>query len=157
MSAAHALPSERTARDAEGRLLAVFLVGAVVLDTVRIEVKGVLLYLKAPFGRNGQLPGFYLRIVEFFHLSALQADQMVMMLTLVEFENRLAGLEVVALEQTGLLELGEDPVYGGKANIHFLLNQQPVYVFRRKMTFVRMLEQIEDLQAGQRCLEADIL
>ena len=54
----------------------------------------------------------------------------------------------MAFEQAGLLELGEDPVYGGKADIHFLLNQQPVYVFRRKMPFVRMLEQIEDLQAG---------
>lgn len=42
---------------------------------------------------------------------------MVMMRALIELEDRLAGLKMVAAQQSGLLKLGEDPVNGCQTDI----------------------------------------
>ena len=59
------------------RLADQFLVRAVRLDAVGVEVEGVLVNLEAAIFGDLDLALLDLGIVELFHLAALQADQMV--------------------------------------------------------------------------------
>ncbi len=48
---------------------------------------------------------------------AFDTQDMVMVGTLVEFEDRMAALEVVAVDETGCLELGQHTVYRRQSDI----------------------------------------
>jgi hypothetical protein len=48
---------------------------------------------------------FDLDVVELFDMAAVQAHQVVVVLAFVELEDRLARLEIAALQQPGLLKL----------------------------------------------------
>ena len=76
----------------------------------------------ALFG-NAILSFFDLRVVELFDAPAIDADQMVVVLAVVDFEDGLAGFEKVAFEQAGLLELGQYAIDGGQANVHVFIDQ----------------------------------
>ncbi len=78
------------------------------------------------------------------------------MVAFVELEDRLARFEVMALQEAGLLELGEDPVNGGQADIHVFGDQQAIHVLGGEVAVLGLLEQVEDLQSGEGCLQADI-
>ena len=58
-------------------------------------------------------------------------------------------------EKSGLFELGENAIDRGQTDIHVLADQQAVNVFGRKVTIFGLLEQIQDLEAREGCLEAD--
>ena len=51
-------------------------------------------------------------VEELFDPAALQADQVVVVLSFIQFEYRLAGFEMVALQQARLLELGQHAIHG---------------------------------------------
>src|SRR3954465_12461316 len=101
------------------------------------------------------LPLLDLGVVELLHPSALQADQVVVMLALVQLEHGLAAFEVMPYQNSGLLELGQHPIDGGEPDVHALLPQNLVHVFRGEGADIGVLEEIEDLQPRQRSLEAD--
>ena len=63
------------------------------------------MYGKAAVLRNFALTLFDLGVVEFFHATALQAHQMVMVSIAGKLEYCLATLKMVAFEQAGLLKL----------------------------------------------------
>lgn len=50
------------------------------------------------------------RVEKFLYPSALQANQMVVMTALVEFENRFTAFEVMAHQEAGRLKLCQDTV-----------------------------------------------
>ncbi len=79
------------------------------------------------------------------------------MLALVELEHRLAGLEMVADEQARLLELRQHAVDRGEADVEALAEQQLVDVLGRQVPDLRRLEEVDDLEARQRGLEAGAL
>jgi hypothetical protein len=89
------------------------------------------MYRKAPVLCDFILALFNFRIVEFFHPAALQAYQVVMVGTACQFEHGLAAFEMVSLEQTCLLELGQNAVYGSQPNILSFTDQRAVDIFRR--------------------------
>lgn len=95
------------------------------------------------------------RIEELFDLATLQAHEVVMVMPLVEFEHRLAGLEVMAFEEAGLFELGEHAIHGGQPDVHVFGDQQSIDVFRRQVPILHLLEQVEDLESREGGLEAD--
>ncbi len=76
---------------------------------------------------------------------------------LVQLEYRLAVLEVLAREQAGVLELGQHAVDGGEADIDAFLHERLVDVFSRKVAHLARLEELQDLPARQRRLEAALL
>ena len=82
---------------------------------------------------------------------------MVVVVTLVQFKHGLAGLEVMADQQTGLFELGQDAVNRRQPDLHAVIEQQLVDILRRQVALVAALEQVEDLEPGQGCLEPDAL
>lgn len=102
---------------------------------------------------------FNFRVVEFQDLAALQADQMVVMFALIEFEHRLPGFEVVAGQKPCLLELGENSVDSRQADVDLLADQQAMHVVCGHVVNgrpgLRLVKELEDLQPRQRCFEAD--
>src|SRR3989440_730391 len=78
-------------------------------------------------------------------------------LALVKPEPRLAGLEMLAREEPRLLELREHPIDRGEADVDAFGDQRLVDVFGGKMADFARLEELEDLAARQRRLEAALL
>lgn len=95
-------------------------------------------------------------IVELFHLAALNADEVIVMMPLVEFEHRLARFEKVPFQQTGVLELRQYAINGRQTDVHVFLQQRLVDVFRTHVTHIGTLEQLEYLEPGQGGLESDV-
>jgi len=73
--------------------------------------------LKTMLLSNFNLTFLNFGIEEFFDLAAIQTHQMVMVRAFIELENGLASFEMIALQQTGLLELGQYPVDGCQTDI----------------------------------------
>jgi hypothetical protein len=132
-------------------------VGAVGLEALDVEVEGVFAHREAALGGDLVLALLDLGVEEFLHPAALQAHQVVVVVAFVELEDGLARFEVMALEEAGLFELGEDPIDGGQADIHVFGDQEAIDVFGGEMAILDLLEQVEDLEPREGCLEADTL
>lgn len=100
---------------------------------------------------------FNFGVEELLDLATLHADKMIVVAALVEFEHRLAGLEVVSLKQACLFELSQHPIHSRQPDVHAVVHQRAVDVFRGQMSLVRALEEIENLQTGVSRLESDVL
>jgi len=72
-----------------------------------VEIERVFLDGESAFGGDAVLPALDFRIVEFLDTPAVDADQMVVVTAAVDLEDGFAGLEEMALQQPGLLELGQ--------------------------------------------------
>jgi hypothetical protein len=78
---------------------------------------------------------------------ASQAHEVVVVLLVVELEDRLAGLEVVADQKARLLELREHAVDGREADVEAVGEQLPVDVLGGEVADARALEHVDDLEA----------
>ena len=96
-------------------------------------------------------------VMELFHPPALQADQMVVVLAFVELVDRLAGFEIVALEDAGLLELQQNPVDRRQADVLMLGQQLPVDILSAHVPMPALLKNFEHLEPGQGGLEPHVL
>lgn len=77
-----------------------------------IQRQGVLLKFKPFFFGHRPLALFNCRIKKFFDVTAIETDQMVVVLALIELKYRLSRFKMTAGQNTGLLELGEHAVHG---------------------------------------------
>ena len=86
---------------------------------------------------------------------------MVVVLSFIQFENRLAGFKMVTLQQAGLLELGQHAIHGGQPDVHAVGQQVAIHILCRDMArralILQLVKEVENLQARVRCLEADAL
>src|SRR6266540_375062 len=73
-------------------------VRAIRLGALGVQLQRVLANRKAAFRGDTHLALLDFGVVELFDAPALHAHQMVVMAALVQLENRLVGLEMVALE-----------------------------------------------------------
>jgi hypothetical protein len=94
------------------------------------------------------------RIDEFFHVSAIETEDVIVMRPGIELEHRHAVGEMVSRNQTRRLELGEHTIDGGKTNVLAQIDQPPVYILGRHVTLAGAFEDLEDLHARQRDLES---
>ena len=76
---------------------------------------------------------------------------------LIDLVDRLAALEMAARQDAGLLELGQHPVDRGQADVGALGQQRLVDILGRHVPLRRVLEHLQNLDAGQRGLEAAVL
>src|SRR4051812_47271234 len=109
--------------------------------------------LEAARARHLRLALLDVGVVELLDAAALKAHEVVVVAALVQLENRLARLEVLARKQSGLLELGEHAVHGGKADVDAFADERLVHVLGGQMTHLARLEELEDLAPWQRRLE----
>jgi len=70
---------------------------------------------------------------------------MIVMLALVQFEDRLARFEMVADEEPGLLELRQHAIDGREPDVETFGQELPIDVFGGQMADLGRLEQIDDL------------
>lgn len=116
----------------------------------------MFLQREAALGCDALLATLDLGVVEFFHAAAIDADQVVVMLAFIELENGFAGFEVVARQQSRLLELGQHAIDGCKADIHLFVEQDAVNIFGAEVALLAGLEDLEDLQTRYGRFETDI-
>ena len=112
--------------------------------------------LEAALGCRHFLPLLDFFVEELLDATALQADDVIVMAALVQFEHSLAAFEMMAYQQAGLLELGQYSIDRGQPDVLAGSQQNLVDVFRRQMPLLAVLEQAEHLQSGQGGLEAGI-
>ena len=114
----------------------------------------MVLDLKSPIARDLDLSLFDIGIVELFDVTALDAHDMVVMTAALELEDRFAEFEMMADEQTRLLELRKHAVHGREPRVCTILEQNLIDVFGGQMAHVALLENLEYAQARQRRFEA---
>ncbi len=90
---------------------------------------------------------------ELDHLAAVEADQVVVVFLGGQLEHRLAPFEVVTGDDTGIIKLVENAVDGSETNLFTLVDQSFVQIFRTGVLAVRLLQDFQDLDAGQGDLE----
>lgn len=130
---------------------------ATLTGAMRIEAQGVVGDFKALGARDLVLPFFNLSVKEFLDATAVQTHQMVMVLSFVEFINRLAALEMTATQNIGLFKLRQHPVHRGQADVRALLHQHLVDVLGGHMPLRAGLEDFQDFQPRQGRLQAGTL
>ena len=117
----------------------------------------VFTYLEAALAGDPYLSLFDFGVVEFLDAPALQADKMVVMRPLIQLEYGLAGFEMMADQETSLLELRQDPVDGCQTDVESFRDQQTIDILGRQVPHLGRLEQIDDLKPRQRGFEAGVL
>lgn len=106
---------------------------------------------------HGMLTLFDFGIGEFNHLATRCANEVIVVIAIVQFENGLATIELAAHENTGLLELGKHTINRCQTDIDVFGDQCAIDVFRALMTLIGTPEDIKYLETGERGLEAHVL
>ena len=89
-------------------------------------------------------------------LAGLQANHVIVVAAVGEFENRHSAFEVVPVHQAGAFELRQHPVDRGQAEFVAPPEQRPVDAFGAQVTLLAGFKHLEYLQAGRRYLEPRI-
>src|SRR5690606_36717553 len=127
---------------------------AVGADTV--QQHGMAFEDKAAVLGDLVLPLLDFRIRKFGNLAAGGANEMVVVIPIVEFEHGLATVELTANQYSCLLELGQDPVNGGQHHVDVYCNQCPVNVLSALVAKIRPPKNIKNLDSRERRLQAHI-
>ena len=77
---------------------------------------------------------------------------MIMVRALIQLEDRLTALEMVALDQAGGFKLGQDAVDGSQANLFTGAQQGFIDILGSQVRILILLQNIENFQAWQRYL-----
>lgn len=89
------------------------------------------------------------RVMELFHSSALDADQVVVMVAAVELENGIGPFEVMSYHQSGRFKLSQDAIDGGETDFFSLIDQSFENLFGTEVLGSRgPFQDFENLDAG---------
>lgn len=116
---------------------------AMGIDLQRVIVDG-----KAALLGNRCLSILDLGIKKLFHMPAVEADQMIVMGSPVQFEHGFAAFEMVAHEQSGLFELGQHAVHCGQTDIDPIMLKTFVNILGTQMAGGAVFEQGQHFKAG---------
>lgn len=86
----------------------------------------------------------------------MRANQVIVMISVVQLKNSLATIELAARQDTRLLELGQHTVNRGQADIDTLANQHTINVLGAQMALTGFMKDIQDFQAGECGFESNI-
>ncbi len=95
----------------------------------------------------------YRVVVEFLDVAALQAHEVIVVPALIQFINCFAAFKMMAYQQSGALELRQNPVHRGQSGISAVFEHELVDVLGGKMPYAAAFEQFENAQAWQRGFE----
>src|SRR6185437_14285270 len=109
--------------------------------------------LEAALMGDARLALLDLGVVELLDAATLQAHEVVVMLPLVQLVDGLARFEMMAHEQSRLLELRQHAVDRRETDIDAVGEEELVDILRRQVADLRPLEQIDDPQARKRGFE----
>ena len=126
---------------------------ALVLGAVGVQAQGMVGDRKALQPGDRMLPLLYLGIVKLLDNAAIQTHQMIVVLTFVEFIDRLAAFKMTAAQDAGLLELREHPVNRRQPHVRPLPEKHPKHVLGSHVALLTFLEDFQNFQPRQRGLE----
>ena len=126
------------------------------LAAAPVQDHRVIVDVEALRAGDGFLAFLDVLVDELLDLAAVQAHDVVVVVAPVELEHGHAVLEMVPGDQARRLELGQHAVHGGEPDVLVRTQQRLVDVFSRFVPRSAALENLEDLQAGQRDLEPGI-
>ncbi len=112
--------------------------------------------LEAEIPSNSSLSLLNDLIVKLFDPATLKANDVVVMIALIQLEYRLSTFEVMAFDQTSGLKLGQNTIDGRETHLLTRPQQGLVNVLRGHVQVFIFLQQIEDLHARQGYLQARI-
>ncbi len=72
-------------------------------------------------------------IAELLHPATLQADDVIMVIAVIQLKHRLVCFEVMPYQQPGLLKLGEHTIYRGQSYVLAGRQQLPIDIFSRQV------------------------
>src|SRR5262245_11054255 len=124
------------------------------LGALGVQVQRMIANREPAILRHLDLTLLDLGVVELLDPPAGHAHQVIVVAALVQLEHRLARLEVVALEDAGVLELGQHAVDSGEADVQALAHEHPVDVLGREVPHLAALEELEDAKARPGRLQA---
>ena len=130
-------------------------VRATRLDAIGVKMQRMIADRETAILRDAALTPFDFRVIELFDATALHADEMIVMARVFQLEHRLARLEVMALQKSRVLELGQHAIDRRQSGIEALFGEQAIDVFGGKVPHRALLEQLEDPQSWHGGLEAD--
>ncbi len=118
-----------------------------------VDDQGMILDPKVMFRRNGGLPILDEHIDELNDLAAFDAHQVIVMITAIEFEDRLASFEMAAAHQPRALELGQDAIDGRQSDILVMTQEFLIDILGTQMPLSTIFKNPQDLHPRCRDLE----
>ncbi len=128
-------------------------VPAIGFGAMPVQGERVVLKLESTCPGDFHLTFLDIGIDEFLDATTLQAYQVVVMLALVELEERATRLEIAALENTRLFELGEHAIHGGQPDVVLEFQKLAKNIFGAHVPVPTLLEDFQNLHAGRSGLE----
>ena len=101
----------------------VFIFAAVAFSTVTVQVQAVVGQADTVTVGNFTLTRFDGVIAEFDHFATIEANQVIVMMLLRQFENGFTTFEIMTGDDAGVVELVQYAVDGGQANLFTHINQ----------------------------------
>ncbi len=98
---------------------------------------------------DGVLALFNLGVKKLFHFAAVQADQVVVVLALIELIHRFAALKMATAQNAGLLKLRQHTVHRGQSDVGAVFQQHAENVLSRHVALRAFLEDFQYFQAWQ--------
>lgn len=97
-------------------------------------------------------------VLKLLHPAALNADEMIVVIALIQFENRGATFEMMADDQAGGLELGQNPVDRGQTDFLTLVDEIAKNLLGAQVpaSLPPSLENFQDFDAGQGDLQSRV-
>lgn len=109
---------------------------------------------ETPLQSNALLAPFNFVVVKFFHQTAVKTYQVIVVRSFIQFKYGLAGFEMIAMEESGLLELREHTIHGSESHIHVVGKQDLVDIFGTQVPHIAVVKDIQNLDARQRNFQA---
>lgn len=110
---------------------------------MRVQAQCMVGDFKAFGACNAVLAFFNLFVKKLFHPTAVKANQVVVVLSLVEFIHRFATFELTAGEQARLFKLHQHAIDGGQSDICTFLQHEAVNIFCAHVALPAFLEQLQ--------------
>ena len=112
---------------------------------------------KPGVARDLVLTFFDIGIGKFRNPAAVGTNEVIVVFTIVEFKDGLPAIKLAACQNAGLFKLRQHPIHGGQSDFDAFTNQHPINILGAQVALARFVEDIQDLQARKRGLQAHVL
>ena len=99
--------------------------------------------------RDRLLPPLDFLIAEFLDPPAFQTHDMIVVLALIQFKNRMAAFKMMASDQSRRFELGQYPINGRQPDLLAGIDQRSIDRLGGHVRAVLLLQHVEDLHPRQ--------
>jgi hypothetical protein len=122
----------------------VIVFAAVAFSAVTVKVQAVVRQAYAMTRRDFTLARFDGIIAEFNDLAAIEADQVIVVLLLGQFENRFTAFEIMTGNNARVIKLVQHAIDGSQPNLFTHVDKTFIKVFRTDMVIVWTLKHFKD-------------